>query len=752
MSDNWANRRHIRIPSESILRGRRTYPQFEPIVPLDEPDYSEHGPKLLQELEESIKYCKREEKVVKNENVFFVIETVKEIGKEETVFNTQIIFSLQTGNYSAIVSADEKKLAKLREKLKRYSDNNKFKTYVNEIKRISKIKLEKIDPDLDAAPQNIALPVEIDLLPNLGKTYNHWIINKIREYLKHYDSRIIDSLVYNDIASIRAIAKPEIVRTVVQGLDSVWQARKAPIIHIDKPQSFKIGTLPNMKCITDGEQICLLDTGVDYNHPLLKGAITDACDFTLDGNVMDFNSHGTFDAGLAVYGDLEGLEKRKTIDTTALLINAKILSDNQSNNWGYVEDRITRAVEKFHGAAKIFSLSIMTEACATLDYPSKLGHTLDELATKFNVLFVVSAGNVKGELYSLVKKAPYPAYLGEECCKLFWGGEACTAITVGGISLKSNNISLAKKDQPSPFTRRGESGQRAKPDVVSNGGNIEFDPKSMNIGENDPELGVVSLGLSEEPIACSKGTSCSAPIVANIAANILKEYPDASSELLKALIIHSAKVPDAHHALNVTNSLKKVLYGKGAPSVENAVFCNNSAPTFIIEDSVKMDETASIPIYVPKIMRKISGLRKIKVTLAYNPPVDVGVKGYTLIDLDFQLHKQIKLGKFQQQRANWDDDFRISWDNVKTGTFSWSQSGWGFEWLLEVIPTTRLRNRFNYKDYEQKFAAVITIEDPTKKQNIYDSILQEQRKAAIPVQIVKKSVQQELFAEQQIKG
>jgi len=116
-------------------------------------------------------------------------------------------------------------------------------------------------------------------------------------------------------------------------------------------------------------------------------------------------------------------------------------------------------------------------------------------------------------------------------------------------------------------------------------------------------------------------------------------------------------------------------------------------------------------------MKKIYGEKRMHVTLVYNPPVDKGIQGYTLADLDFKLYKQYTI------QRNWDHVFKNRWDNVKTGLFRWQKKGWGKEWTLMVYPTVRFKERINRS--EQDFAMVVTLEDPTKKVNIYDSIFEE---------------------------
>jgi hypothetical protein len=127
--------------------------------------------------------------------------------------------------------------------------------------------------------------------------------------------------------------------------------------------------------------------------------------------------------------------------------------------------------------------------------------------------------------------------------------------------------------------------------------------------------------------------------------------------------------------------------------------------------------------------------------------VNVGVDGYTLVDLDFKLFKPLKDNRIieQSQKIRWNNDFRVAWDNVKSDIFTWQQSGWGKEWLLEISADTRFRGEFKGLSHVQDYAVVITIEDPDKSHNIYEEIEKEQRKVPIIIKSTKKVKQQTLM-------
>jgi hypothetical protein len=735
---NWTNRRHIRIPSDNIRRNPKK-PRKRWQEEKGDKDRKIKGEALIKQLEKTVEFSERAEKVVSGENVFFVLQTARPVPYEEEVLHRfNLRFSLQVDEHSTIVSADTQALGKFRDALQRYIENSEMKSYLDQIESISIVKLDRISSELSQwmtseGPEYI----EIDLFPNLGLDYYNSLIPKLIDFLKSRNEIVTDSpRIREHIASVRGYLKPQTVGLIVQGVDSVWQTRRAPPIVTEEPQSVEMAQLPTPKRPpSDIKTVCVLDTGVDSAHPFLRHILLDSVDLTNDRSPNDGHGHGTFVAGLAAYGDLE--KRGRAPEAFANLISAKI-KGRTDDRYSYLEDRIEQATARFHDRAKIFTLSVMYPQCCNMDQPSDLAYTLDKLSHDHSILFVIPSGNLKDELPSLIHTTRYPTYLGNPACSIYFGAEASTAVTVGGVAHKETDSSIARIGQPSPFTRRGEFGGRSKPDVVSNAGNIETD-SSGSLRQNDQDLGVVSLGLTPKTLAQGIGTSYSTPVVANILARLAKEYPEASSNLLKALLIHFASWPESHVALNAGDDLKKAVYGKGVPEFEKCAYSHNYSPAYIVDDSIGYDEVAFVPIYVPYAMRNIYGEKMMRVTLVYNPPVDLGVNGYNLVDLDYRLYKQSRRGEFKKQQ-NWDEYFRRTWDNVKSDIFRWQKTGWGMEWTLMVFPRVRFRNRITNSASEQEYALVVTLEDPHKEVNIYDAIINERRRITKPLEAFIQSV------------
>ena len=153
--------------------------------------------------------------------------------------------------------------------------------------------------------------------------------------------------------------------------------------------------------------------------------------------------------------------------------------------------------------------------------------------------------------------AEYPGYLLGDSATLLDPAPALNALTVGSLARHERNERwpndpayrpIARTDQPSPFTRRGPSVNRAiKPDLVDYGGNMIVNVRAGGRPAAGRQ-GVGELSTSHDfaagrPFSEDSGTSFAAPRVANAAANLLSELPDASVDLCRALLVAHARTP-----------------------------------------------------------------------------------------------------------------------------------------------------------------------------------------------------------------
>lgn len=360
--------------------------------------------------------------------------------------------------------------------------------------------------------------------------------------------------------------------------------RHRDIRSIDLPPSFGlertlVGTnIQDIPPITvpDGNApgIVVLDSGLATAHPLLGNAVGDAQSFIPGENVQDEHGHGTHVAGLALYGDFEQNLIAKEFVPTLRLFSGRILDRNNENATGFVENHIEEAVRYFvtEYKCKIFNLSF-----GDFNKPYLGGHlkglslVLDTLSRELGVLFIVSAGNHRVNENSpdgLGWREQYPHYLIREDWRILEPAPALNVLTVGSITRHNLTFnsqrydmdpaekSVAQPGQPSPFTRSGQSIDGAiKPELVAHGGNWAINTRANHsLLEHSAGLGVISTNnkfAQGYPFALDIGTSIAAPQVAHVAASILNELPDASNNLIRALLCVHASVP------NETNELIK---------------------------------------------------------------------------------------------------------------------------------------------------------------------------------------------------
>lgn len=207
-------------------------------------------------------------------------------------------------------------------------------------------------------------------------------------------------------------------------------------------------------------------------------------------------------------------------------------------------------------------------------------------------------------------------------------------------------VPIAQLDQPSPFTRHGASVDGAiKPELMAHGGNWAINTRagSNSLLTHANGLGVVSTGHQftppgGRPFAVHCGTSMAAPQIAHLASFILKEIPEASANLLRALLCVNASIPKASQDLLSGDKLLKRICGYGK--------VDDTALHRSFEDAVTLNANASIEnkrhhFYEIPIPDELTSpgkrLREISVALAYTPVVRSTRIKYRATRIDFRL-------------------------------------------------------------------------------------------------------------------
>jgi hypothetical protein len=421
----------------------------------------------------------------------------------------------------------------------------------------------------------------------------------------------------------------------------------------------------------------IVDSGVAA-HPLLNGALVATIAEPEDMGAHDGYGHGTLVAGVATFGDLRAQLENETLIPVARIASARVLNDKgRFDDRSYVPKQMRKVITRLHSSCgcRIFVLSL-GHADQVFD-GQKVGPwaaTLDELARQLDILILVAAGNRK-TLGATAKEewvTGYPHYLSDTEAAFCEPAGAMNVLTVGSLAhgpgLEATHQEDAKVraitdyGQPSPFTRRGPGVMGAiKPDLVDFGGTCIFDAvvDEVRSGQHVAAAGMVSLHHKpvDKLFASSSGTSIATPFVAFKASQLLRKFPHASANLLRALLVGGAQIPDpaAELLARVSKDAARNVCGHGLIEVERSAFSDNNRVVLYTEDELSFDYFAVYEVPIPAEYQKEKGRREIRVTLAFDPPVRHRRKDYIGTTMSFRLVRGCKADfvfEHYRKRAN----------------------------------------------------------------------------------------------------
>ena len=406
--------------------------------------------------------------------------------------------------------------------------------------------------------------------------------------------------------------------------------------------------------------IVVLDSGLVAGHPLLAPAVGDAQSFRAGESETDEHGHGTSVSGIALYDDVAECIRNRRFVPELRLFSGRILGDRNEGDPRLIENQVDKAVRYFvdNYGCRIFNLSY---GDGNKPYQRRhvagLAVTLDALSRELDVLFVVPTGNFAGDENGPDWHAEYPRYLTGETSTLLDPAPALNALTVGSLARYERGTPsqrwpndpayrpVARSDQPSPFTRHGPSVNEAiKPDLVDYGGNMLVDVRVVGSGPMAGRQGVGEISTAHDfaagrLFAEDSGTSFAAPRVANAAARILGELPDASVDLCRALLVSHARTPVACAELfaDDENALRSVT-GYGMIDRSALYRSMEKCVTLWAEESIEDRRHHFYEIPVPdEFWSPGRRAREMTVALAFRPPVRTTRIDYRAVAISFKL-------------------------------------------------------------------------------------------------------------------
>ncbi len=354
----------------------------------------------------------------------------------------------------------------------------------------------------------------------------------------------------------------------------------------------------------DVPAVCLLDTGINRGHPLIEPALTTGdMHAVVSSWGVDDNSeigHGSGMAGLALHGDLTaplGDASRPTM--THRLESVKILppdgfEPNDPFSYGAITTSAAALPEiAAPDRARVYCMAVTNENrsgaeptawSAALDQISSGADAVDEGPDHIRRLFVQAIGNI-GDNSRAEEIADGDAFPGED------PAQAWNVLTVGGTTLKSDIAERAYRDwsgwsrpgDRSPYSRTTalwrSSQSPIKPEIVLEAGNRALSRSGAEALSGLPSLSLLttSKAVGIHPVTPFWATSAATAQAARMAARIMAEYPAYWPEMVRALMVHSARWTPHMLAEFVGTSAKlerKNLarkYGYGVPELRRAL-------------------------------------------------------------------------------------------------------------------------------------------------------------------------------------
>lgn len=564
---------------------------------------------------------------------------------------------------------------------------NRIKRYLSEDSQFGRPKNEALVASIQdirlATLQSLWTDAE-DVLPSFGEPlwWEVWLRKNDSEMLQQFrrDAEKLQlrvdeaSLMFPDRRVVLVHGTREQLTRSVEILDSIAELRKAK----ELASSFtEMSSVEQSEWRTDllrrlqpppgnAPTVCLLDTGVNRQHPLIEFALaeSDLQGYDPTWSTTDHVGHGTEMAGIALYGDLRAaLASRSTVVLSHCLESVKILPPSGRNDpqlYGVITlGSIGKAEQRAPRRPRVVCLTVTTTDFRDRGQPSSWSAEIDQICSgaqdERRRLVIISAGNT-----DLAQRANYPA--SNQTDGIHDPGQSWNALTVGahtdrvrmdGVGYRGW-IPIAEGGALSPSSTTSCIWNRKwpiKPDIVMEGGNMARVPDGTVDYVDSLQLLTTNWRPMDKSFVVTGDTSAAAAQAARLAAIVQAQYPNYWPETIRALLVHSAEWTPAMKAQCPGDGKKDKdaqgigwrlsHYGFGVPTIEKALFCARNLLTLIAQDSLQPFERKVDGAFRSKEMKlhklpwpkaellKLGEVRvELRVTLSYFIEPSPGRRGW----------------------------------------------------------------------------------------------------------------------------
>lgn len=597
------------------------------------------------------------------------------------------------------------------------------------------LKLEEAAEMSAASSRGKLPPLRFRLFRHLSQTVNTAIDLAFFKIAQQFGVQDVEQMDYADGMSVYCLRDlPEVALKPLAAFVGTQSLSTFPDYRIVRTAARSLGNVtatnfPPPDAGRDYGLVGVIDTGTDPSNAHLQAWVVDRWDWV--PRAMQNNDHGSFVAGLVVHGRSLNHGDDRFPGVSSKVVDVVALDrDGEISEYDLITV-IDEALRRFPDV-KVWNLSLglVGDPCRDHEF-SELGCALDERIRRHGVLFVIAAGNFQSPPF---REWPPQAGLGDDD-RISPPADAIRGITVGAVAHAETKSSRVRRDEPSPFSRRGPgAAYLLKPELSAPGGNCDATGQCV-------QTGVVSVDGTGH-VAENIGTSFATPLVATLAANIGRELGvtmnQLSPTLWKALMLHGAFL---RRPLLDPEGIN--YFGLGSPpDVSEILNCRQSAATLIFEIPVHAGpEFGKRPFPMPACLIEPGvGLKaEVFMTLLYDPPLDrnFGVEycrvnvsaSLGTIGLDPATGKETYRREVEGVPKEMTDGYErdlvkhgFKWSPLKLYYRNFTRGPVGKPWRLTLDYLSRAH--FIPAD-DQLVTLVLTIRDPRGLAHVYDEMVQE---------------------------
>lgn len=709
-------------------------------------DRASHGSVLLNQVSAlSQKFEEKPPRFGINPKLIFKIKVRKNDSLENNLdsLGLNLLATEPKAKQAIVVFADDDRLSEFENRLKSYaslSPDSPEYAYLDNIEELVPLEPEdRIGPllKLDPLKPGELVPLDMELWHTGDKKEMNDYIDEVDEFLRDIQPelgmRVSDRYTGSYICIVRIQVTSEILEILLQEYQ-VKEIDRRPKPAFESPSecNIPVSSLPEiLSPAKNAAGVLAIDSGVQRGHPLIGPALGDADVFPDrrheyitggpdDGDTLT-GGHGTGVAGIAIYGDVAEGIKNKFFQPQVWLFSARVTNQNNEYKEEYLlENQLEEAIDYFvrnYSNCKVINISLGDSRLVYQDDEKqfRLAARIDEIAYQLqhkNIIFVISAGNFRYDSLapSELLETDYPNYLLSDKARIIEPATAAIALTVGSLSMgkgsgnhpnDARRRAIAKMEKyPSPFTRTGFGVDgMIKPELVEFGGDFVLD--GDRVIENDWGTSMITFKKDFQGSSLFRfynGTSFSAPRVANLAAKLFNKFPNATSNLIRALIADSAQLPphipdslQGNSSEELKNQLK--IYGYGKPDFERAAYSRQNQVLLLKDDevlSVGSYQIYEIPL-LPEEFINTKGTKTLSITLAFDPPTrHTRGDSYLGITMEFHLFKNIDKESLNQAFADVKNLENTNFTGISIGDLK-KEHGNSIE--IDLRPGLQIRNK-----------------------------------------------------------